>query len=147
MIKLYSSILSLVAVLVSGCVLAADDPDLRPRAFVGGYIQFDPMMTPFQTAQGIRYQVITVRLVIGENSTARSACFSAPMLHEQIMFYLWDRGLTSSDFQGERKAGIAADILKFISDKTDPRYYSAVELVSGYEEIDQDSQNLSNLCR
>ncbi|MEQ8734728.1 MAG: hypothetical protein RIC29_07375 [Rhodospirillaceae bacterium] len=125
----------------------AQDEDLRPRAYVGRYIQLDPMMVPFQTARGIRYEVITVRLVIGANATARYACFVAPKLHEQIMFFLWDRVLSSSDFEGERQAGLAADILKYVGEQTDPRYYSAVELAGGYEEMDEASQNLSNLCK
>lgn len=126
---------------------SAQEEDLRPRAFVGRYIQLDPIMAPFQTARGIRYDVVTVRLVIGENSTARYACFLAPKVHEEILFYLWERGLTAADFQGDRQAGLAIDILNFVSEKTDPRYYSSVELAGGYDEMDEDSQNLSTLCK
>lgn len=127
--------------------VSAQEEDLRPRGLVGRYIQLDPIMAPFQTARGIRYEVVTVRLVIGENSTARYACYMAPVLHEEILFYLWERGLSTADFQGERQAGLAKDILKFVSDKTDPRYYESVELAGGYDEMDEDSQNLSNLCK
>lgn len=125
----------------------AQDEDQRPRAYVGRYIQLDPMMAPFQTARGIRYEVVTVRLVIGENSTARYACFVAPKVHEEIMFFLWERGLTTAEFEGERQEGLALEILEFVGEKTDPRYYSAIELAGGYDEIDEDSQNLSNLCK
>ncbi len=138
--------ISMAQVALAQAALAQDD-DLRPRAYVGRYIQLDPMMAPFQTAKGIRYEVVTVRLVIGANSTARYACFVAPKLHEQIMFFLWDRGLSTADFEGERQAGLAADILKYVGEQTDPRYYSAVELAGGYEEMDEASQNLSNLCK
>ena len=73
--------------LSSGAV-SAQGEDLRPRAYVGRYIQLDPIMAPFQTTRGIRYEVVMVRLIIGENSTSRYACFVAPMLHEEIMFWL-----------------------------------------------------------
>lgn len=126
---------------------SAQEEDLRPRGLVGRYIQLDPIMAPFQTARGIRYEVVTVRLVIGENSTARYACYMAPKMHEEILFYLWERGLTTADFQGERQAGLAKDILNFVSDQTDPRYYEAVELAGGFDEMDEDSQNLSTLCK
>lgn len=144
MLKTTLAVLSLV--LISGS-LSAQEEDLRPRAYVGRYIQLDPIMAPFQTARGIRYEVVTVRLVIGENSTARYACFVAPKMHEEILFYLWERGMTAADFQGERQAGLAKEILKFVSDKTDPRYYEAVELAGGFDEMDEDSQSLSTLCR
>lgn len=104
-------------------------------------------MAPFQTTRGIRYEVVTVRLIIGENSTSRYACFVAPMLHKEIMFWLWDCGLTTADVTDETKAGLAAEILKFVEDKTDERYYDTVKLAGGYDEIDKDSQSLSNLCK
>jgi len=47
--------------------------------------------------------------------------------------------LTTADFTDERKAGLAAEILKFVEDKADERYYDTVELVGGYDEIDKDS--------
>lgn len=139
--------LILVTTTDSDPVAAQEDEDLRPRAYVGRYIQLDPIMVPFQTARGLRYEVITVRLVIGANSTARYACFVAPKLHEKIMFFLWDRGMMAQDFNEEKRAAIAAEILDFVRDETDERYYSEVELVGGYEEIDEDSQSLSNLCK
>ena len=145
-LRLFTALVAMAFCLTAGPVLAQED-DLRPRAYVGRYIQLDPIMAPFQTSRGIRYEVVTVRLIIGENSTARYACFVAPMLHEQIMFYLWERGLTTADFSDERKAGIAADILKFVEDMTDERYYEAVELAARDDEIDEDSQSLSNLCK
>ena len=125
----------------------SDEEDFRPRLFVGRYIQLSPMMIPFQTPRGIRYEVITVRLVIGENSTARQACWIAPKVHEDIMFYLWGRRLTMADFQENRRADLAYDILQYIESTTDTRYYESVELAGGYDEIDPESQNLSDLCR
>ncbi|MGB1876324.1 MAG: hypothetical protein ACPHGY_05280 [Rhodospirillaceae bacterium] len=127
--------------------VSAQEEDLRPRAFVGRYIQLDPIMAPFQTARCIRYEIVTVRLVIGENLTARYACWIAPKMHEEIMFWLWDRTLTTADFEGDRKAEMSQAILKFVSDNTDPRYYEAVEFAGGFEEMDEDSSNLSTLCK
>ena len=135
----------------AGCVIepvaAQEDEDVRPRAYIGRYIQLDPIMVPFQTRRGIRYEVITVRLVIGANSTAHYACFVAPMLHEKVMFFLWDRGMTSQDFSEDKRSSLGTEILDFVKDETDERYYSAVELVGGYEEIDEDSEGLSDLCK
>jgi len=51
--------------------------------------------------------------------------------------------LTTADFTDERKAGLAAEILKFVEDKADERYYDTVELAGGYDGIDEDSQRLS----
>ena len=55
--------------------------------------------------------------------------------------------MTAQDFAEDKREAIAAEILDFVRDETDPQYYSAVELVGGYEEIDEDSQSLSNLCK
>lgn len=145
MLKIFTVVL--LSFVMSVSASAQDEDDLRPRAYVGRYIQLDPIMAPFQTARGVRYEVVTVRLVIGENSTARYACFVAPKMHEEILFFLWDRGLTAAEFQGERQAGLAKEILQFVSDKTDERYYSSVELAGGFDEMDEDSQSLSTLCK
>lgn len=147
MIKSLVSIFGLLLIFTGVAPVSAQEEDLRPRAYVGRYIQLDPIMAPFQTARGIRYEIVTVRLVIGENSTARYACWVAPKMHEEIMFYLWDRTLTTADFEGDRKTEMSQSILKLISDKTDPRYYAAVEFTGGFEEMDEDSSNLSTLCK
>ena len=147
MIKTLAFIIGFLFVFSSVGAPSAQEEDLRPRAFVGRYIQLDPIMAPFQTGRGIRYEIVTVRLVIGENSTARYACWVAPKMHEEIMFYLWDKTLTTADFEGERKAEMSQAILKFVSDKTDPKYYAAVEFAGGFEEMDEDSSNLSTLCK
>ena len=98
MMKMIAYMVGFVALLSTAPPALAQDEDLRPRALVGRYIQLDPIMVPFQTARGIRYEIVTVRMVIGENSTAKYACYVAPMLHEQIMFFLWERGVTTADF-------------------------------------------------
>jgi hypothetical protein len=147
MMKMIAYMFGLMALLSTAPPALAQDEDLRPRALVGRYIQLDPIMIPFQTARGIRYEIVTVRMVVGEKSTARYACFVAPMLHEQIMFFLWEKGVTTADFEGDRKVELANKILAYVSDKTDERYYEAIEFAGGYEEIDEDSQNLSNLCK
>ncbi len=145
----YSIIIGMCAALAFAAPAHAqsDEEDIRPRLFVGRYIQLNPMMVPFQTPRGIRYEVITVRLVIGENSTARQACWIAPKMHEEIMFYLWGRRLTMADFQEDKRGKLALDILEFVESKSDTRYYDAVELAGGYDEMDQESDNLSDLCK
>lgn len=147
MIKTLASVIGLLFIFTGVAPASAQDEDLRPRAFVGRYIQLDPIMAPFQTGRGIRYEIVTVRLVIGENSTARYACWVAPTMHEEIMFYLWYRTLTPADFEGERKTEMSQALLKLITDKTDPKYYAAVEFAGGFEEMDEDSSNLSTLCK
>jgi len=132
---------------VVGPVAAQEDDEVRPREYMGRYIQLDPIMVPFQTGRGIRYEVITVRLVIGANSTANYACFVAPKVHEKVMFFLWDRGMTAQDFLEDKRLSLGMEILDFVSEETDERYYSAVELVGGYEEIDEDSERLSDNCK
>lgn len=147
MIRSTASILGLLLALALAGPATAQDEDLRPRTLVGRYIQLDPIMTPFQTARGTRYEIVTVRLVVGANSTAKFACWVTPMLHEQIMFFLWEQGVTTADFEGDRKVELGKKLLAYISDLTDERYFEAVEFAGGYEEIDEDSQNLSNLCK
>ncbi|MFL2769500.1 MAG: hypothetical protein ACJZ9F_00675 [Rhodospirillaceae bacterium] len=126
--------------------VSAQEIDLEPWD-VGRYIQLDPIMVPFQTGRGIRYQVINVRLIMGEKSTARYACFVAPIVHEKILFYVWQRGLATADFLGDRKNQLAAEILEFVEEETDERYYKNLELAGEFDELDQDSEILSNYCK
>ncbi len=65
MIKILAMTLNLFAVIGLGMPASAQDEDIRPRMYVGRYIQLDPIMAPFQTTRGVRYEVVTVRLVIG----------------------------------------------------------------------------------
>ena len=84
--NIFLAVILIIALSVAGPA-SAQDEDVRPRQYVGRYIQLDPIMVPFQTVRGIRYEVITVRLVIGANPTARYACFVAPKVHEKVMFF------------------------------------------------------------
>ena len=128
--------------------LFAQEEDVpRPRAFVGRYIQLDPILVPFQGRRGVNFDAITVRLVIGKNSTANSACFTAPFIHQEILMSLYESGLTRADFTEENLPNLSGRMMAIAEDLTDVGVFEAIEVMPGGELTEEHSTTLTNLCK
>src|SRR4051812_36055684 len=69
-------------------------------------IQMTPMMAPYRTSTGTRYELITVRLQLAPDTSGgneRGACFMVPIIHEKMLMYLHSAKLQLADFTGQRR--------------------------------------------
>jgi len=126
--------------------LAQEEEVKRPRRFFGTYVQLDPILVPFQGRRGIRFDAITVRLHIGRNDTAAAACFTAPFIHEEILFTLYESGLTRSDFTEDNLPRLSGRLMNIATEMTTEGVYSKIDVMPGGEQPAEDSVQLSSLC-
>ena len=124
-----------------------EDDTPRPRAFVGRYIQLDPILVPFQGRRGINFDAITVRLVIGRNATADSACFTAPFIHQEILLTLYESGLTRADFTEDNLPKLSSRLMAIAEELTDVGVFESIEVMPGGELVEEHSTTLTNLCK
>lgn len=96
----------------------------------GAYVQLKPIMAPVRGTDGrAHFDVLTLRLVLDVGERERPACFSAPIVHEKILLYLYGAGLTAPDLIGTRKDILAKKLLDVAIGATAKGYYSAVVIV------------------
>jgi hypothetical protein len=96
----------------------------------------------------VRYEVLTVRVVLDVGERERPACFSIPYVHEAMLTYLYHANLTPADLIGQRQEVLAKNLLEVAIKTTDRGFYSAVEIVNeGTQAMDPKSQTLSNQCK
>jgi hypothetical protein len=96
----------------------------------GAYVQLKPIMAPVRGPDGrTRFDVLTLRLVLDVGDRERPACFSAPIVHEKILLYLYSAGLTTPDLIGKRRDLLAKKLLEVAIAATAKGYYSEVEIV------------------
>ena len=124
-------------------------------------IQMMPMMAPYRVGKELRYQVLTLRLVLAPNpETERPACFMVPILHEKILLYLHKAKLQQADFSGQRLDVLKEKLLEVAIANTDKSYFTAIELLddqsmlpeasgakSAATSLDPRSTTLSSQCR
>lgn len=117
----------------------------------GARVQMQPMMVPVRNSSGqVRFEVLTVRLVLDSGPRERPACFSVPIVHEKMLIYLHNAKLVPGDLIGQRREVLATTLLGVAAKATAKGFYSAVELVKGttqVTELDPKSQTLSNQCK
>jgi hypothetical protein len=131
-----------------------------PVGYGGAKIQMMPIMAPYRTPSGVRYQVLTLRLVLAPNpETERPACFMVPIIHEKILLYLYGANLQLADFSGQRLEVLATKLLEVATATTDRGYFTGVEFlddqsmlppagnVKTASSLDPRSQTLSSQCR
>ena len=70
-------------------------------------IQMAPLMAPYKSSAGVRYEELTIRLKLGLVENERKACFSVPIIHDRFVQYVYSANLTSADFTGERRKVLA----------------------------------------
>jgi hypothetical protein len=101
-----------------------------PVGYGGAKIQMLPMMAPYRAGKELRYQVLTLRLVLAPNpETERPACFMVPILHEKILLYLHKAKLQQADFSGQRLDVLKEKLLEVAVANTDKSYFTAVEFL------------------
>jgi len=119
----------------------------------GSKVQMHPMMVPVRNSAGqIRFEVLTLRIVLDTGPKERPACFSVPIVHEKMLMYLYHAKLKPEDLQGQQKRDLLAKNLLNVAVKTTERgYYSGIELVNiddpGKQALDPKSQTLSSQCK
>lgn len=111
-------------------------------------IQLNGMMVPIKTRNGMSYQVLTLRLQLGPGETERPACWMTPIVHEKMLMYLHDAGLSDDDFVGQKRELLAKALLDVAIKATDRGYYSSVMLVDETSPpMAQKSLTLSSQCK
>ena len=101
-----------------------------PVGYGGAKIQLMPIMAPYRAGKELRYQVLTLRLVLAPNpETERPACFMIPILHEKILLYLHKAKLQQADFSGQRLDVLREKLLEVAIANTDRSYFTAVEFL------------------
>ncbi|MCB2107584.1 MAG: hypothetical protein KDE14_07790 [Rhodobacteraceae bacterium] len=125
----------------------------------GAKVELQPMMVPTRNSSGeVRYEVLTLRIVLDAGPRERPACFSIPYVHEKLLTYMYHANLTPADLIGQRQEVLAKNLLKVAIDATDKNFYSAVEIVDegaqamkqldpNARALDPKSQTLSNQCK
>jgi hypothetical protein len=111
-------------------------------------------MVPYRTSQGVRYQPLTIRLVLPESPAGansrqqRAGCFGVPVVHTHFLLYLHHAKLRAHDFVGERRAVLAERLLKAAAERVGPSLYAGIEFVEfDSAPLDPTSRTLSTQCR
>ena len=92
-------------------------------------IQMAPVMAPYKSSNGVRYEVLTIRLKLGLEINERNACFSVPIIHDRFVQYLYSANLTAADFVGERRKVLAEKFFEIATKTTAKGFFSGVELI------------------
>lgn len=96
----------------------------------GAYVQLKPLMIPVVASNGaVSYDAMTLRLVLDAGERERVACFSAPIVHEKILMYLYGAKVSPADLVGKRKEVLEKALLDVAIASTAKNYYSAVKIV------------------
>ena len=117
----------------------------------GAKVQMHPIMVPTRNFAGqVRFEVLTVRLVLDAGPKERPACFSVPIVHEKMLMYLYRAKLVPGDLIGQHRKVLAKALLDVAIKSTAKGFYSAVELVeetSQVSELEPKSQTIINQCK
>ncbi len=109
-------------------VFAAHSAD-EPIGYGGAKVRLAPFMAPYRTPSGVRYQVITLQLILDAGLNEKPACFMAPIIHEKFWMYLNSALLQPADLVGQRKEVLEKKLLDIAVATTDRGYYSGVQIV------------------
>src|SRR5689334_2447530 len=104
---------SLLIVLLAAPVLAAEGGKKEGAVGYGeDVIQMAPLMAPYKSSIGMRYEVLTIRLKLGLEINERNACFSVPIIHDKFVQYVYGANLSPADFVGERRKVLAEKLFE-----------------------------------
>ncbi len=113
-------------------------------------IQLMPMMAPYRTSSGVRYELLSVRLELPPDDNPRSAelqrgaCFMIPIVHEKMLLFLSKAKLQEADFHDQRREVLAKRLLDVATDTTDRSMFTGLKLVDAtappLKEVGSDAQ-------
>ena len=149
----------LMVIIVSPVLKAAESGGAV--GYTGYRIQLMPMMAPYMTSKGLRYEVLTVRLrlpepeariLTGSSDAERPGCWMIPIIHEKILMYLNEANLTQADFRGQRREDLRKNLFDAVIRASDRSLYVDLDLVDGNSEPiemtnDPRSTALTKQCR
>lgn len=127
----------------------------------GPHLRLSPIMAPYQSSGGVRYQPMIVELevvgAVGEggekldtegNLRQKQACFIIPMVHDRIVRYLFKAQLTSDDFSGERRDVLQKKLYDEVLSMVGKGFYVNLTILGDDPPaLDPASQTLSVQCR
>ncbi len=151
--KRLGTLLGLALLLAAPAFAAVAPPPPQaegPIGYGGAKVQLNPIMSPYRTPSGVRYQVISIRMVLDVGVNERPACFMIPVVHEKILFYLYKNMPSPEDLQGQRRDVFLKEMLDLATAATDRGFYAGVELVGEDDDkskMDPKSQTLSSQCK
>jgi hypothetical protein len=113
--------------------LATPSPAQEGDAAVGyggPRVQMQNFMAPMVMPDGsVRFQVLTVRLILDAGEKRSAACFSVPIVHERFLMFLYKAKLSPTDFIGQRKDILAKRLFDVALETTGKGYFTGVEIV------------------
>jgi hypothetical protein len=137
-----------------------DGKDNGPIGYGGPHLRLSPIMAPYQSSGGVRYQpmIVEVEVVgaVGEgekldtegNLRQKQACFIIPLIHDRIVQYLFKAHLTSEDFSGERRDVLQKKLFDEIIAMVGKGFYINLTILGDDPPaLDPASQTLSVQCR
>ena len=116
----------LLALLAAAPAFAADG---APVGYGGKKVQLNPMMAPYRTSAGLRYEVLMLRVVFDTGVRERPACFALPIVHDRLVRYLYKANLTGADFVGLRREVLQKNLFDVAIQTVGRGYYSGLEIV------------------
>lgn len=112
-------------------------------------IQLMPMMAPYRTPAGMRYELLSVRIELAPDNPSndqlqRSACFMIPVIHEKMLMWLAAAHLQAADFKDQRREVLAKNLLDVAIAATDKSLFTGLKLVDAsappLKEVGSDAQ-------
>ena len=138
----------MAALLMVPAAYAAHGGDEEPIGYGGAKVQLAPIMAPYRDGRLVKYQVVTLRMVLDVGLNERPACLMIPVVHEKILMYLYKAMPQPADLQGQRRDVFTKALLDVATATTDRGFYSGVELVDETSpEMDPKSKTLSAQCK
>lgn len=121
----------------------------NPVGYGGAKVQLMPLMVPYRVAGSpVRYNVVSVRLVLDVGLMERPACFMIPVIHEKFLLYFYKNMPPPEDFQGQRRDVMMEHLLEVATAATTRGMYSGVEFVDETSPpLDPKSQTLTSQCK
>ena len=122
-------------------------------------MRMSPIMVPYRTSGGVRYQVLEIQLKLvggvegeslSETASVRqqSGCFMVPIIAEKMLIYLYKANLQPEDFVGQRREVLAKKLMDVAVQTTDTDTYGGLVLVDdATPPLDPKSTTMSKQCR
>ena len=125
----------------------------------GVQVRLAPIMAPYRTPEGVRYQVVQVQIrlvgsIQGESLSEKASvrqqagCFMIPIVHEKLLMYLYRANLQEADFSGQRREVLEKKLLDVAIATTDRSTYAELILVDDNTPVlDPKSKTMSAQCK